>query len=361
MREGAPAEVLAGASGWRPVVSSWLGGAVVAESIPVAGGRATGDTKQQVPERLSFQVPRFDGRDWLPGDDPTHPLARFGQELDVQIVVTSAVTGVEYETRIGRYLVQDWDYDDLSGLIRVEAVGLLQVAADDRLTSPLAPRANGSLASEFRRLLPSGMSVGIDPALTDRPCPQSMEWADDRIGALYEIADAWPARLRTDQWGQLNLLPPLPAVPAPVLTYRDGEGGTVVEVARTDTRDQAYNVVVARATQTDDPKRAPVQAVAEQRTGPMGTDTYHRVVRVFSSPLISSGPQAASAAAAMLRDSLRPSRMLPVTIVPDPRVDLDDPVEILRDGMRDWGYVAAYDLPLTMDDGAMRIDVAVGV
>jgi len=61
----------------------------------------------------------------------------------------------------------------------------------------------------------------------------------------------------------------------------------------------------------------------------------------------------------MLAGSLWPRRTVPVRLVPDPRIDLDDPVELWRDGARDWGYVVGYDLPLTVADGEMRLDVGV--
>lgn len=359
MRAGPPDELIAGAASWAPRMSAWLDGRLLAESVPVLSGRLTATAAQQVPERLSFSVPRWDGRDWYPGDDVEHPLARYGQQVVLAIVMTSAVTGVQHETHLGRYAIQSWKYSTSSGHIDVEAVGLLQIAADDRLPSPLAPV--GTLASELRRLLPVGLSAAIDPALPNRACPKSMEWADDRIGALYEIADAWPARLRVDQWGQVAVLPALPDVPTPVVRLVDGEGGTVVETTREDTRDNAYNRVVVRASQTDAPDKAPIQAVVDQTTGPMRVGgPYRTVTRYWSSPLIETAAQARASGRTMLANSLRPSRTVPVTAAPDPRIELDDAVEVISDGARDWGYVIAYDLPLTVHDGTMRIDVGVG-
>ena len=365
MRDGAGSDVLGGVCSWRPVVESWLAGSLLAGDVPVSRGRVVASVTGQVPERLTFTVPRFaDGVDWLPGRDPEHPLARFGQELTVRVLVGSAVTGVEYETRLGRFLVTDWQESPAG--VDVTAVGLLQRAADDRLPSPLAPRTGGTLLSEFRRLLPAGMSVGVDASLVDRACPRSMEWSEDRLGALYEIADAWPARLRVDQWGQVALRPPLPEVPVPVLTLTDGEGGTVVGAPISDTRERAYNRVVARATVTDDPKKPPIQAVVDHLAGPMSTTgPYGVVTRFWSSPLITTVTQARASAASLLASSLRPSRIIPVEHAPDPRIDLDDPVAVVVDKgtaqeRRDWGYVVGYDLPLTVEDGPMRTDVGVG-
>lgn len=365
MRLGPEDDVLVDAAGWSCLISSWRDGEVLAETVPVTGGKLSANVTLQVPGSLTFDVPRFEGRDWYPGDDPNHPLARFGQEVTVDIVVSSAKrTGedADYQIRVGVFIIQSWALDDRAGTVQVNAVGRLQGVAEARLTSPLAPRPNGTLASEFERLLPDGFSVDIHPDLVDRRCPQSMEWAEDRLGALYEIADAWPARLRTDEWGQLVLLPPLPETAAPIVSLADGEGGTVVQVNRTDTRDQAYNVVVARSSATDEPDKAPIQAIATQLSGPMRADgPYGQVVKFWSSPLVSTVRQAQNAANTMLKSSLRPSTALPVSIVPDPRLDLDDPVEVLRDGERHWGYITGYELPLTANDGDMRIDVGAGV
>lgn len=357
MRAGAPQDVLSGVAGYRPVVSSWLGG-VHLDEVPVLSGRITATVTQQVPERLTLQVPRWDGRDWLPGTDAAHPLARFGQELSVSIVVESAVTGIEYETRIGRYLIVDWDYDDTaSGAIQVTAFGMLRRVATDKLPSPLAPRPDGSLASEARRLLPPGMVAGFHPGLVDRACPQSMEWAEDRLGGLYEIADAWPARLRTDAWGQVQFLPPLPPVPSPVVTLTDGDRGTVVAVPRSDTQEGAPNRIVARSSASG---LQTIQAIADVLSGPMAVGgNYPTVVETLASPLLTTEAEASTAAQTRLASKVLPSRVIPVRCAPDPRLDLDDAVAVLRDGARDWGWVVGYDLPLTVDDGAMRLDVGV--
>lgn len=360
MRQGPSSDLISGAAEWGVRVSSWLGSTVVAESVPILSGRFTADASQKVPERVTFTVPRWDGRDWNPGIDPTHPLARFGQYVQVTIVMRSLVDGLEYETALGRFYIQDWKYDSLDGVIRVEALGVLQRAAEDRLTSPLAPLPSGTLASEFRRLLPLGLSASISPELTNRACPRSMEWADERIDALYEIADAWPARVRADQWGQLALLPPLPEVPTPVITLKDGEGGTVVGASRSDTRDQAYNRIVVRASSTDSPDKRPIQAVVDQTSGPMRVGgPYGPVTKYWSSPLITTVAQARKSGETLLANSLRPSRTVPVTIAPDPRLELDDAVEVISDGARDWGYITAFDIPLTVNDGAMRVDIGV--
>lgn len=209
----------------------------------------------------------------------------------------------------------------------------------------------------MRRLLPSGMSAVIAAGLVDRACPASMAWSDDRLAAIQEIADAWPALLRTDEWGQVALRPPLPAVPVPVIWIRDGERGTLLSATRSDTREGAYNQVVARSSATD---REDIQAVASQTAGPMAvTGEYGEVTRLWSSPLIESQAMAQASAETMLANSILPATSIPVRCPPDPRIDLDDPVEVVRGQERTWGWVTGYDLPLTVADGDMRVDVGV--
>ncbi len=77
----------------------------------------------------------------------------------------------------------------------------------------------------------------------------------------------------------------------------------------------------------------------------------------------------------MVRSSALPATAMPVSHAPDPRIDLDDPVEVLAGDLRPsrtaagavvfeptertWGWVTGIDLPLTVGDGAQRTDVGV--
>lgn len=359
MREGAPAEVLESAAGWSPSVSSWLDGDLLADDIPVTGGTASGDRSQQVPERLTLTVARYstvDGRlfDWLPGSNPEHPLARFGQRLNVTITVTSARTGSDYQTHIAVYAIQDWAEND-DGSVSVTGAGVLQMVVDDRLISPVSP--TGTLGQEFRRMLPPQVQGAVSPLLTDRPCPDTFNWAESRIDAVYEIADAWPARIRTDVDGVVWMLPPLPDTPTPELVLTDGENGTLVEAPHADSRATAANQVTAEGSEGD----SPITVTVGKLSGPMRIDGPYGVVsHRFSSSALRTEAEVRAAAEAKLNDLLRGSRTLQVTCAPDPRIDIDDPVEIRRDGARiAWGWVNSYNMPLTVNDGPMTFEVGV--
>lgn len=389
MRDGPPDQVLAGAPSWVPSVSSWLDGALLADNVPVVSGLLSVDSGQQVAERLTLSVPeRLDGTSWVPGDDPYHPLARYGQQLSVSVSVTSPVSGVQWQTPLGGYQVQSWSWDRRSGVVSVECVGLLQRLADARFTTPAVPRAGDTLVSLLVRLVGDGMPVVVDPALTDRAVPTSWQWGEDRLGAVWEIADAWPARLSVDPYGQLLISPPLPATAVgvtPVVTLTDGLGGTVIAAPTSQARDGVYNVVVARSSATDDPARPPVQGIAQVTSGPLSAaGPYGQVVRFWSSPLATTRAQLEASAAALLATSLRPATTRTVTCAPDPRLEVGDPVQLVigrtvkhaslaivgsartdrvvvadeRAAVTSAGFVSGYDLPLVAGE-AMSLRVAV--
>ncbi len=110
------------------------------------------------------------------------------------------------------------DLADDESTVKVTAKGLLQIPADDDFAAPEQPRPAGTFASEFRRLMSAGIGVSIDPALVDRACPGGFVWEQDRLTALYDLADAWPARILTGADGIVNVRPPLGVVPIPVVT-----------------------------------------------------------------------------------------------------------------------------------------------
>lgn len=375
MRDGAPAQVYASVAGWRPHIASYRGDTLLAESVPVIGGNATGAVGQQVPEQVTFTVPRFTpalhgrrGRmDWMPRT-PYDPLAKHGVVLHVSIEVESSITGASesgrWDTRVGTYRVHDWDSD--GDTVTVTAQGMLLAALEDRFVVPHST-TGGMLSAELRRILPPGMGVTIDPALADRRCPD-MSFGDDRIDALYEIADAWPARLRTDPYGNLALLPPLPTTPTPVLSLTDGHETVfvgkrhevVIGTSYSDTRAGVYNRVVTRGQEADTVDVPSVWAVAEVTEGPMSVHgPYGAVTLYHASPLYTSYGLAAKGAQTRLETVTRAARSLPVQAAPDNRIELDDPVEVISGGVRSWGYVTGYDLPLTVGDGPMRLDVGV--
>lgn len=349
-----PEGVLSRGFSWSAQVASWRGGSLLAAEVPVLSGSLHGDASADVPESLSIVVPARDGaRSWVPGEDAYHPLARYGQQLDVVLTIVSQVTRSVGSVSLGRFQIQGWDYDDVQEQVTVTAVGVLQRAVDARFPTPEVPRSGGTFASEFARLVPAGIPVEFDGALVDRPVPTSFAWDESRIDALYDLADAWPARLRVDSSGTLRVLPPLPDTPDPVLTLMDGVDGTVIATPTEDSRDDVPNVIIFRGSDTDDSSRSPILGVqARVAGGPLRPEEYGEVVEFFSSPLVRTAAQAQAAVNTRLANAIRPARQRVVTCVPDPRIELDDALEVLR------GVVQTKTAPPVLLDGGTTADTA---
>ena len=363
-----PADALSSAFSWEARVDSWLGGTWLGR-VPVKTGSVTWTTSQQVQGTLSLTVPRIGAvsqdegaRDWTPLA-PDSPLATMGQVLHVQVTVASLVSTDRWDIPLGRFLITQWEVGATD--IRITGKSPLQRLEDDRLTSPTVPYSGGTLASELRRLVGGHMGVIISDALTNRPCP-SMSWGESRIDAIYEIADAWPARLREGPDGVLYVLPPVPAITErPETTLTDGEAGTVIGVTRQGSRAGIFNRIVARGQEQDDAGQPRFQATIDQTTGPLRTSgPYGIVTKFFSSPLITSKQAALNSATTMLATSVRQKTTVPVTHTPNPTLALDTPVELITaniDGaatINQWGIVTSTETPLVYS-GTSRSDVEV--
>ena len=363
-----PAEALSSAFSWEARVDSWLGQTWLGR-VPVKAGSVTWTTSQQVQGTLSLTVPRIGAvsqdegaRDWTPLA-PDSPLATMGQVLHVQVTVASLVSTDRWDIPLGRFLITQWEVGATD--IRITGKSLFQHLEDDRLTSPTVPYSGGTLASELRRLVGGHMGVIVSDALTNRPCP-SMSWGESRIDAIYEIADAWPARLREGPDGVLYVLPPVPAITErPEKSLTDGDAGTVIGVTRQGSRAGIFNRIVARGQEQDDAGQPRFQAIIDQTTGPLRTSgPYGTVTRFFSSPLITSKQAALNSATTMLATSVRQKTTVPVTHTPNPTLTLDTPVELITaniDGaatITQWGIVTSTEIPLVYS-GTSRSDVEV--
>jgi hypothetical protein len=363
-----PSEALSSAFSWEARVDSWLGQTWLGR-VPVKAGSVTWTTSQQVQGTLSLTVPRIGAvsqdegaRDWTPLA-PDSPLATMGQVLHVQVTVASLVSTDRWDIPLGRFLITQWEVGATD--IRITGKSLFQRLEDDRLTSPTVPYSGGTLASELRRLVGGHMGVIVSDALTNRPCP-SMSWGESRIDAAYEIADAWPARLREGPDGVLYVLPPVPAITErPETTLTDGDAGTVIGVTRQGSRAGIFNRIVARGQEQDDAGQPRFQAIIDQTTGPLRTSgPYGIVTKFFSSPLITSKQAALNSATTMLATSVRQKTTVPVTHTPNPTLTLDTPVELITaniDGaatITQWGIVTSTEIPLVYS-GTSRSDVEV--
>lgn len=334
-------------------VESWRGGTLLATDIPVDKADEDTDRSLRVPERVTFSIPRRDrGVSWSPvGDD--HPLAAKGQTLRVKLGVGLAYDTVEWFQR-GVFLIQDSAAVD--DTVTVNAVGLLTYIDEARLVSPFQP--TGTLVSTLRALIEPALTVNVDAALVDRAVPATVNFDEDRLGAVMQLLDAWPADAYVDPGGFLQVTTAAQST-TPVLALTDGVGGTIITASGSSTREGAANVVVARGTASDGGQ---LQGVAYDTTG--GGTSYGGVFnplpvpRFFASPLLTTVDQCNAAAATMLARLRRNTgREFTISMVPHPGIQVGDVGSITTEDFQGPCSVEVLKLPYLADGGDMSVTV----
>lgn len=362
-----PDGLMEGAAGYRPVVSSWFDGELLHDDLPVMSGSVTVDTKQTILDSFSAVFAPYDleGRSMVPGGDIYHPLAKYGQRLDVRIVIQDPLTRAEYDVDIGVFRIESWEVGD-DGDVSVNASSLLQIVADDGLMNDFAPASGATMMSEASRLVSSGILVEFSDELPDVRIPTSIDWGKDRVEALGKIAKSWPANIRMSEDGVIMFTPPLPHVLVPSLELTDGEGGVVMSLPDSDSRDGLYNRWIVRSSATDESDEEPPWGYFDVQYGPYrvyneddSVAPYGIVSREWSSPLLVTRFQCRKAARTMARKYIVESKTLSIEMPPDPRIKEDTIVRVRYKGRVYTGPVLAYELPLVHTETA-RYDIGVG-
>ncbi|MFF3848053.1 DUF5047 domain-containing protein [Streptomyces sp. NPDC002328] len=339
---------------------SWLGGQLLADSIPIADGSETRDRSLAVPERITLTVPARDrGVDWDPGADPAHPLAAYGQMLRIDYGVEVG-SHTEWINR-GWFLITDTETGD--DTVTVTAQGLLTLIQEADFVAPFQPSSTDTLASVARALVEPALTVSIDSTLTDRAVPLGMQWDTDRLGSLNEVLDAWPADAGVTEDGYL-LIEPLSDSGSPVLALTDGVGGTVVKWQGSSSRDGAFNAVVA---QGEDSSGNQIQGVAYDRVAGSpfrygGNFSPLPVPYRMQTPLLRTVAQCRDAAAAgMTRLRRTASRKLSVTMLPHPGLMTGDVVSVTGAGLTaEPGIVESLSLPYSPSAQTLTVRVLNG-
>jgi hypothetical protein len=336
-------------------VESWRGDVLLADDVPVSDATEEGDRSGRVPERLTLTVPRMDrGVSWSP-DGPDHPLAAAGQQLRVKLGIGLAGAAVEWFQR-GVFLITECRPS--GDTVNVTAAGLLELVDEADLIQPFQP--TGTLVSTVRGLVEPALTVVVT-GLTDRAVPVAgINWDEDRLGALLELLDAWPATAYVDPAGYLQVVTATQST-VPALAVTDGAGGTVREAAGVSTREGAYNVVVARGAGADG---AQIQGIAYDFSG--GPTSYGGpfnplpVPYFFFSPLLTTVAQCTEAAGTILARLRRDAgRRFQVEMVPHPGVQAGDVISLTSEALGLSALacsVEEYTLPYLPGD-AMRLTV----
>lgn len=338
-------------------VSAWLGDELLAADVPISDGSEEADRTLNVPERVQLQVPRYSaGVDWMP-TDAASPLAAYGQTLKVSIGIGQGTDEPEWFQR-GEFLITDTQA--ISGQeLSVTCAGLLTLVQEAKLPGAFQP--TDTLSGALRKLVEPAVLVDLSDAPADRTIASTpITWETDRMAAVNQILDAWPAdRLMTEQ-GILRVIPTTPPT-VTVKTFHDDAGGTVVSAAGGSTRGTPTDVVIVTGYSSDGaevravtfpklptppPPKLPgakdvIRDWVDRQNGKMP------VPRRIDTGLIDSIERAQNMAKWLQQRERRRYALKRLTIetTPDPTLQLGDCVGVWADGVWTEGTVEHLRLP----------------
>lgn len=298
----------------------------------------------------------------VPGEAPegdTDWLACTGQSARVRWeLVSQGNTSVVWSNR---FSLETWE-EDSPGLITLSGHGVLsrvwghKNAEARQWRSALARDVLGSIVEV------DGVPLRVDPALPKDELPRIWTQGTDRWQAVLDLLEAVSGVLREDEHGAVLAPQPGEITERPAIVLSDGHSSsvdapaTVVSAPRSFDRRDRPNHVVVRGTDAFTEQDFVTEAV--ERDGPYRPELYGWVTEEINSDSISRFAQGQLVATNTLAHRRRYRQVVSVSMVTDWRIELDDPVEVRKDGTVWWGRVVGIEMPV---DGMGVMTVEVGV
>jgi hypothetical protein len=199
----------------------------------------------------------------------------------------------------------------------------------DRFDVPTSANDLSSVWAELGRLT----KLQLSRTVADRSIPRSVVYDENRLDAVYDLADVLDAVPHMTADGALSLRPK--SWPAPVATLRRGLGGSVVSVGSSMSPEKVYNRVAFRGKSND---QEVILASTEITSGPLRTanpdgtpSPFGRKTFFVSSEYVTTSQQAQEYVQRELpRVSALRSVVVPFTETFNPRRERGDVVWIER-------------------------------
>lgn len=335
----------------RVVTSFQTGDNPDGETIPILGGDVHFDGTAEIRANLELET---SGILEATGDSawPRRAgslLAPYGNEVFVRRGVDFGGAGILW-ILLGYFRINSPEQDDAPfGPIRISGQDRMAGIVDGRLLAPRELAAGRTVASVFAELVqeiyPLAIVLFDDSGQTT--LGRTLVAEESRYQVLRDLAESLGKIMFWDGQGFLRVeTAPDPATP--VWEVNAGRDGVQLTTGRRLTREGVYNAVVATGEAGDDDE--PVRAVAvdaNPRSPTFFGGRFGKVPRFFSSPLLTTNAQAATAARNMLRRSIGMPFSVDFQSVVNPSLRPFDPVRVtLQDGNREIHVVETVSVPL---------------
>lgn len=333
-----------------------LDGNVLAENIPISGGSVTARVSSRVTRTASFTL----SDEWFPVSE-TDPLS------PAQAIVT-VTAGIAYPTGLEETfpLFEGRVYDvrrDREGVVSFRADDLAAEVIVNDFEVPVNSVPGNSTVAEIERLIADRFPQAVFGThdVDDTTVPK-LSWDDDPGAALDDLASAVSGRWFVLGSGDFVVRRLAYNDLTPVVSLRDGVGGTLSSATTTVSIDGAYNSIVVISERQD--AEEPI-SVIERNVNPVNPYIYGgrsgRRVKKVRAQTAAGFPDAQRIARAELQASSALTRQWNVECVPDHRIEPGDVAALSWRTLSDVQVIDSVTYPLGTDEtmsltGRSRID-----
>jgi hypothetical protein len=293
--------------------------------IRVEDGSVTFDSTAQVQATLDLTTPQA----WPV--NASDLLTPYGNEIFIERGVIYAGGATEWVS-LGYYRINEVDQQQAPvGLIQLSCTDRMQGIVDARIVAPITFTAGTAVSSIIQSLVTgvySWATYSIDSSLTTASINVDQITTDDRYGFVNDLVTSYGMVWYWDYRGVLVVeFPPDPTMP--VTTLKTGSNGVLVALSRTLSRDSVFNACVASGQQASDTV-PPTQLVVDNNPA---SPTYWygkfgQVPQFYSSSFLTTDDQCNAAAESILLKSTGLPYEVDFGIVPNPSLELLDPVTV---------------------------------
>lgn len=314
------------------------------DGVPVYSGQIAATLTSQVTRQMSFSTDET-----LFPADPDDLLAPYGNELRIfQALDGGAGVPYEFQTFRGRINAASWEADNS---LSIEALDRAADVNDAQFLAPENSIVDAAVTSEIRRLINNGVedaTFGTFDAIETLTPQLTWEW--DRASACDDLAAGgrafWYALANGDY---VVRYVPWTVAQVPLLTLRDGEGGSLTSTTTMISREYVFNTVTVVGERADG--STPVHATAYDLDpdSPTYVDgPFGRKSKLVQSQAAINQAQALSVARSSLLQARSMTRVWQVSMPADPAMELGDCFDIEARGLGpDTQVAASFILPLT--------------
>jgi len=335
-------EVVTGSNGLSVVADVWKAGVRLYSNLPVAGGDISVDANSTTRRSCNLTLPPF-----LPtslyAETPALPdplvqapvLATRGHEVRIKHSLIAS-DGRPLTLPVGRFRIDNLDGSDL-GRTEVSLTGVSREAyvADDTFSSPrtvAGPSAAALIGVLIRESLPQ--AVVIATATRDAPV-QALTEDTDRWGLILTLARSIGAQVYADPLGQFVITDaPTTSSPA-VWTFAPGEGRTLLDSRRSETRAGVVNQMVVQGA-TPEGATDPIVGVwrdedpsSPTRWGDPDAGAWGKATDILSQPSLTTLAQCRAVAAAEGAKRVGSQAGLNLSAVPHAGLEAWDVVDVV--------------------------------